>query len=450
MTVPGAGGEYTVIAAGPLTVEDRPNHPLALRMGVIAGVSHNMIIGCLMGSFSVMLASVESRMGVTREMSSSVGALVIFGSAIIASFVGPLMARYSLRMLMFAGALLSVAGYLILAFTNSYPLYLVTYLALFGPSMAIAGSVGPATLVTRWFSRNRGLALGLVHLSLVVAVMPIACNYVLAHHGAQAVYLMMAALVGVALVPMTLAVRDFPPEPLAVPPGFEAAAAAADEAACGGPVPLGDEGIAAVAEAEARHLADGLTVPEILRSPAFWMLALAAGVIITAIMVMTFNMIPFAESLGVDRDRGALLQATMAFSGMAGSILFGWVADRIGGARGVALIAVSMGLLLLLLIFGNLPYGAVMVVIGLFGLCGAGMVPNVSRALATSLGQHSFSRAFGLQSALSVPLTAIGIWGMGASFTRTHSYSTAIVALAVAMLVVVPLALASGRMRARR
>ena len=125
-------------------------------------------------------------MGVTREMSSSVGALVIFGSAMIASFVGPLMARYSLRLLMFAGAMLSVAGYLILAFSNSYPIVSGELsCCCSGRAWRIAGSVGPATLVTRWFSRNRGLALGLVHLSLVVAVMPIACNWVLEAYGAR-------------------------------------------------------------------------------------------------------------------------------------------------------------------------------------------------------------------------------------------------------------------------
>jgi len=423
-------------AEGPET----ENHPLAVRMGVIAGFAHNMVIGCLMGSFSVMLASVEQRMGVSREMSSSVGALVIFGSAIIASFVGPLMARYSLRWLMLLGAALSVAGYLALAFTNSYPIYVGCYLLLFGPSMAIAGSVGPATLVTRWFSRNRGLALGLVHLSIVVAIMPLLCNWVLENHGAQAVYLMMAALVAVSLFPMSLAIRDYPPlvgtaALKAAPSGAAAVAEAVEDM-----IPGAD------AEAEldrrANAAGDEMTVAQIVRTPAFWVLAAAAAFVITGIMVLTFNMIPIGESLGLSRDQSALMQAVMSFSGMAGSILFGWIADRIGGARGVALIGLNSAILLGLLQL-DLPFAALLVVIGLFGMHGAGMVPNVSRALAHSLGQGSFSRAFGLQSALSVPVTALGIWAMGASFTRTGSYSAALAAVAIALLLAVPLALSA-------
>lgn len=410
------------------------NHPQAKWMAVIAGIAHNMVIGCLMGSFSVMLASVEQRMGVTREMSSSVGALVIFGSALMASIVGPLMAKYSLRLLMFLGALLSLAGYLLLAFTNSYPVYVGVYLLLFGPSMAIAGSVGPATLVTRWFSKNRGLALGLVHLSLVVAIVPVLSNWVLQHYGAQAVYLMLAMVIGVSLVPVTLAIRDYPP-------GAEPRQAAAPVAeAVEDFVPGVDDPQAEVGKLAPAAGADSMTVWEILRTPAFWALATAAAAVITCIMVLTFNMMPLAESLGIERTHGALLASIMSFSGMAGSILFGWIADRIGGARGLALLAFNSAVLLTVLQF-HLPYPVLAVVIGLLGLHGAGMVPNVSRALAYSLGQGSFSRAFGLQSALSVPMTAVGIWAMGAAFTRTNSYGPALLGIVVLLLLVAPLAL---------
>ena len=426
---------------------DAPNHPNAKWMGLIAGISHNMIIGCLMGSFSVMLASVETRMGVTRAESSSVGGLVIFGSALIGAMVGPVMARYSLRPLFFFGASLMVAGFLLLAFTTSYPVYLGTYLLLFGPSMAIAGSVGPATLVTRWFSRNRGLALGLVHLSLVVAVMPLVCTWILANYGAQATYLTLAVLVGVCLLPATLAIRDYPP-------GATSGHRAQQDLApreVGVPLAEAVEDFIAGADPQAEAdkqsgptAANSLTVPQILRTPAFWAIATIAGLIITSIMMLTFNMIQIAGSLGITGYDAALLQSIMAFSGMAGSILFGWVADRIGGARGIALLAFNSAVLLMLLQL-DMPFAARAVVIGLLGLHGAGMVPNVSRALAHSLGQNSFSRAFGLQAALSVPFTIVGIAAMGMSFDRTQSYDSALTGIAIFLAAAIPLALYAAR-----
>jgi MFS family permease len=384
-------------------------------MGAIAGLSHNMIIGCLMGSFSVMLASVEQRMHVTREASSVAGSLVIFGSALIAAVVGVVMARRSLRMLMVLAAMLSLAGYLILAFTQSYPLYIACYLLLFGPSMAIGGSVGPATLVTRWFERNRGLALGLVHFNLVVAVVPVLSNWMLERHGAGSTYLLMAALVGVGLLPFTLLIRDYPPGEAPSLAGETAAAAAA-----------------------------ATTVGQILRRPRFWGLATAAAATITGTMVLTFNMIPLSTSLGIDRNHGAVLQSIMSLSGMFGSIFFGWVADRLGGARGLALVVFDMAVLFGLLLL-DLPFPALAVVVGLLGMHGAGTIPNISRALGEVFGSAGFSRAFGLSTSLSVPFTVIALQGVAATFTRVQSYGPAIAALSLFYLLILPFALAAGR-----
>lgn len=397
---------------------DRPNHPLAKWMGLIAGLSHNVVIGCLMGSFSVMLASVEQRLHVTREMSSVAGSLVIFGSALIAPGVGILMARISLRVLMTLGTLMSLAGFLILAFTDSYALYIGSYLLLFGPSMAIVGSVGPATLVTRWFNRHRGLALGLVHFNIVVAVVPVLSNWMLEHHGASSTYLLMAALIGFGLLPFTLLIRDHPP-------GEEPHTSAADTRA-------ETSGTAGVAE--------------IVRQPRFWGLASAAAATITGTMVLTFNMIPLTTSLGIDRDHGALLQSVMSLSGMVGSIFFGWVADRIGGARGLALVVFDMAVLFGLLLL-DLPFPGLVVVIALLGMHGAGTIPNISRALADAFGAASFSRAFGFSTSLSVPFTIVALQGVAATYTRTQTYTPAIAALSLFYLVMLPIALLAGRTR---
>jgi MFS family permease len=367
-----------------------------------------------------MLASVEARMHVTREMSSVAGSLVIFGSALIASGVGVLMARRSLRMLMVLAALMSLAGYLILAFTNSYVLYIACYLLLFGPSMAIGGSVGPATLVTRWFSRHRGLALGLVHFNLIVAVVPVLSNWMLERHGATDTYLLMAALIGFGLLPFTLLIRDYPP----------GAAPAA---------PAGEAGAAGPAAASA-------TVAHIVRQPRFWGLATAAAATITGTMVLTFNMIPLTTSLGIDRDHGAVLQSVMSLSGMFGSIFFGWVADRLGGARGLALIVFDLAVLFGLLLL-DLPFPALTLVIALLGMHGAGTIPNISRALAEAFGADGFSRAFGLSTSLSVPFTIIALQGVAATYTRVESYAPALAALSVFYLLMLPIALLAGRRR---
>jgi MFS family permease len=399
--------------------ESDANPPAAKWMGLIAGLSHNMIVGFLVGSFSVMLASVESRMHVTRAMSSAAGSLVIFGSALMSSCIGVLMARYSLRALMFAGALLSAAGYLVLAFTNSYPIYIACYLLLLGPSMAISGSVGPATLVTRWFTRNRGFALGVVHLSLGAAILPLLSNWVLTNYGAARTYEVMAAFIGFVLVPATLLIRNHPQpaQPSHVQPVQKPATTPAT-----------------------------ITVGQLLKSRDFYRLAMASAALIAGTMVLSFNMVPFTSSWGVPRSRGVMLLSIHSLSGMAGSVFFGWVADRIGGARGLALLIFDMAVLFALLLF-NLPFPVLALVMGLLGMHTAGIIPNSSRALAAAFGPVNFSRAYGLSMTLGVPITVIALQATGTVYTRVGSYAPVITGLVMFYAVALPFVLFGGRRR---
>ena len=70
-----------------------PNHPLALRMGVIAGFSHNAVIGCIMGSFSVLLATAAATSGMTTEQALLGGPAVMLGSSLAAPIAGDAMTR---------------------------------------------------------------------------------------------------------------------------------------------------------------------------------------------------------------------------------------------------------------------------------------------------------------------------------------------------------------------
>ena len=150
-----------------------PNDPRAVRMGAIAWLSHNVIIGSIFGSAGVLLIPLQDRLHVSRALAASGVPMVIVGSAILASVAGVLAARYSLRRLLAVSSVLMSLAWLILAFAHSYWLFLLSYGLLLGPAMAIGGSVLPPTIVTRWFQRHRGLAIGIVHLPIVITIMPL-------------------------------------------------------------------------------------------------------------------------------------------------------------------------------------------------------------------------------------------------------------------------------------
>jgi MFS family permease len=387
-----------VEAAAP---EGVPNHPLATRMGVVAAFSHNIVVGTIMGHFGLMLASSQERMGIGAEQASLGIPLVVVGSAIFSPLAGVLMAKFSLRMVLVLGAIFNACGFAILGLTNSFPLYLLAYGAFLGPAMALTGSIGPATLVTRWFTSNRGLALGVVHLPIVIAILPIALNWFLEGNGHTAAYLTIAAATAVILVPITLLTVDHPP-------GGEA------------PAP----------EPEALRTSDGsFTVAQLLAKPRFWALCLAVSSATAGAVLLGSLMVPMGVSWGFTTGQSAILQSLMSAVGIVGSILFGWIADKLGGARTLALIGLDCAILWLLLLLQP-PFAATALIIGLIGLHGVGAIPSISKALSETFGQASFSRGYGINQVIALPFVVIAIIGAAGVYGATQSYAPAIIAMA--------------------
>ena len=405
--------------------DDRPephgaNHPLALRMAIIAFINQNITIACIWGSFSVLLGAVEGRLGVGRELSTLAVPVVNLVTAICAPIAGGLAAKHSLRTIMLAGALSSVAGFALLAATDSYPIYLIAFGALLGPGMAI-GAVLPATLVTRWYVVNRGRALGIVCAPVVIALVPLVATWILQRHGLSAAYGALAALSAVS-VASNLFIVDRPP-------GWDGARAA--DATHGPGAPPG---------------AGGMTMPELLRNPRFWALMLAFISSVTGSIILTAHMVPIARSWGFSATLAATLLTIQSLAGIGGTILFGWVADRLGGAWALAILTFDAAILWLLLLL-HPPFAVAAVVIGLIGVHGAGVLPVISVALSEAFGRESFSRAYGLVNLINLPFSVLSVPAAAVVYARTGSYGGALLGQAVFLALGCAVALTVRRRR---
>lgn len=396
-----------------------PNHPLAFRMGVIAFLNQNITIACLWGSFSVLLGAVEQRLGVGREMSTLAVPVVSLATALCAPVSGVLAAKYSLRLILLIGTILSTAGFALLAVTTSFPLYLLAFGLLLGPGMGI-GAVLPPTLVTRWFVAHRGRALGIVCAPVIVAVVPLGATWSLQGLGLGTTYALLAGLSAVSLV-ANLFIVDRPP-----------GAAPITGAAAGAPAPA------------LPH--DGMGMGRLLGTPRFWALALAFIASIAGSMIITAHMVPMAQQWGFSPAAAATLLTVQSLVGIGGTVLFGWVADRLGGALALAILLFDAALLWLLLLLG-LPFVPTLVIVGLIGLHGAGAIPALGVALADHFGRESFSRAYGLINLINLPFSVVTVPGAAMIYAHTGSYAGAIMAQAAFLGLACVMALAASRKR---
>lgn len=399
--------------------DEGPNDPRAVRMAVIGFLTFNVVIGSIFGTPGVLLKPMAERLGTTSEQTALGPLLVILSSAIFAPMIGSLATRISLRTLLAAAALMLAAAWGLLAMTTSFAGYAFAYFVLMGPTLSIGASIVPPTLVTRWFSRHRGMAIGLVHLPVLVAALPMAGAWVITHYGLTQLFTALALVPLVVLLPAAWFLIDRPPGQ--------------------------QEQVNAMIASGERH---AMTIWQLLKQPRYWALCMAVGVANTSSTMLGVHLVSMAESWGIPNMSAAGLASIMSGVGLAGSIVFGIVADRIGGAKAIALIAAGDTILWSLLLVG-LPYAGLAVVIGLIGLFGAGAVPGLTKALADNFGRESFSRANGLMVAVTLPLLIVGMIGPGTVVRVTGNYTMVVWAAIAAFAVATLLALSvSGKPRA--
>ena len=340
------------------------------RQVAIAAVTQNVATGLAFGSFGTMVLAIEQEYGASRSGSSLAMSLMVVSLSITASVLGRLLESVSIRTVMIAGACLSVAGYLLASVAQTTGQLLTIYLLLLGPATAMLGVLPSMTLATRWSTlRSRGAALGIVNLPVMVMIVPLAIAPILESEGIRTVYRLLAT-VDLLLLPLLLLVRGDPP---------------------------------AVSEASIASDAGGAATRRgILRTPAFWLLILATGVITGAGTAKLAHFVPLLIGQGRTFAEANLLLALSGGAGLVGSFIFGALSDRIGGTTAMLYNAVIQAatwtIFLAPVTMPVLVADAVIV-----GACGGGVQACLGVALASLFGSRAFSRAFGLTALFTLP-----------------------------------------------
>ncbi|MEO6093944.1 MAG: MFS transporter [Novosphingobium sp.] len=338
----------------------------------IATATQNFATGLTFGSFGTLVLAIESEFHASRSSSSLAISLLVVSLSITSSVLGRLLERVSIRTVMMAGAVLGSVAFGLASVAREAWQLLVIYLVLLGPATAMLGVLPSMTLASRWAAEpQRGLAMGIVNMPVLVMIVPLTIAVVLESSGIRQVYRLLA-LADLAVLLLVLFVRDRP---------VVAEADGAVAVAGGGPV-------------DNRHA--------ILRSPVFWLMVVALGLVVGAGTMKLAHFVPLLIQQGRSFHEANSLLAISGGAGLFGSFIFGALADRIGGFRALvcnALVQAGMWTIFL----APVSYGILVVDAVIVGACGAGVQAAFGVALGVVFGQASFSRAFGLSSLFTLP-----------------------------------------------
>jgi MFS family permease len=348
---------------------------------------------------------------------------VVMGLA--APFAGRAVDGRSIRALVIAGALSMGAGLALAGMATSLWQILVLYGTLFVPGLLLAGPMTAQALAAKWFTRRRGLAIGIstVGTSLGGFLTPLLVTGLQAAYGWRDANLMLALIVVVAVVPLVwLFVRNSPE-------------------AAGMPGEVGEDGSPAVS-AERFPV---WTTTSILRTPVFWMMVLAFTPVVTAMGAIQQNLAPFAADRGFDAQATSVLVSIMALVMVGAKVFFGAMADR-WDHRYLFLFAQALMAGVFVMARGEIDYGGLVIVCVLLGCAGGGMLPLLGAVVGSRFGAAAFGQVMGLLGPFTT-LAAVGPWIAGYVRDASGSYDQAWI---IFLFMLIPAAVGSLSLGARR
>jgi len=188
------------------------------RIVVIAFFAWNSALGITYGSFGPLITTFQQQFGVSRGVVSVAIGLVSVSLGICSPLIGIALQRWPVRSVMITGAFLNLFGYLLLSIMSHMWEIIVIYGLLIGSGISALSYIPGSTLISRWFVRDRGKALGIMCMPLLGMLMPLMTSAVLVKFGMSAVFLINAVLFAL-LVPLLLLIIERPEDVGQLPRG---------------------------------------------------------------------------------------------------------------------------------------------------------------------------------------------------------------------------------------
>ena len=359
-------------------------------------VGAGIVVTCVgvgaMLALSVFLQPVSEAMGWSRTGISTV-ALINWLSMGLSAFVwGALSDRIGTRAVVLSGGVLLGLGLV----TASRAATLGQFQILFGVLVGAAAGSFYAPLIattTRWFTRNRSLAVALVSagLSLGSTMIGPLARWLISSYDWRTAMLLIGDLAWLLIIPAALLVREPPP----ASPAVATAAAPPDD--------------------------PGFTVAQAMASPQFAAIALVFFACCAAHSGPIFHMITHAIDHGVSAMAATTVLSVAGLASLSGRIVCGLVADRIGAKR-MLLVGLTMQAVAVSLYVFTASLGSFYALAVLFGFSYGGVMPLYAILIREYFGARIMGTTFGAVSAISTLGMALGPWAGGWFYDTLGGY----------------------------
>ena len=348
-------------------------------------------------------------------------------SGIAAPVVGFLTDRFGARRLIVMGVVLAGLGCMLLSRINSLWSYYATFV-LVSIGLSMAFPLPGFTAVTNWFSRRRGIAMGIVTAALSAGgvLIPL-ITWLITRYGWRETLVIIGIGWWVLGIPLSLMVRQRPERYGYLPDGEQRLRKEIDtqvrcEQSC-----LDGDG-------------SGFGVREATKTRSFWILALVSTFSSVAISAMHLHVMPALISIQMPPEVASSVAALLWVTGVPGRLGFGWLGDRMDKRYLLASALLLQALGLLVFAYTNNLVHAIVFLI-LFGPGSAAAITLRLAMQAEYFGRKAFGSIMGVMQGIHMVGTMLGPVFVGWIHDVRGSYQWAWLPIAMIVLLSVPLAL---------
>ena len=393
-------------------------------------VANTIFSAAFFQGFGVLIIPIERTFGWDRWVISAAMSLRQLQSGIVSPAVGFLLDRFSARKLIFWSAVISGAGFVGLGFTTGLVTFFLFFIIICLGASGISHAVTWPVIISRWFRRNRGLAIGFAVMGPIFGTPLVILNTQIEQaYGWRVVLYAYGAIVLIGITLLSMLVRDRP-EPYGLRPDDDP--------------PQESTAIESSVDATPRRADAGLTIRAVLRTKEFWLFASYLSGTFTINSAVQVHMIPyFEQDVGLTAAWSAVVMSVVYITSGIGRVGGGYLLDRIDYRYVLAVVAAMMGLSLLYLqvvtvksLWATLPFAL------MFGISLGVLVPMRGAVGAIMFGTRAIGGVLGLLQGGSIAAGVIGPLVMGVIFDLNGNYSAAIWGLIVIGALMVPLSLA--------
>ncbi|MBI2934574.1 MAG: MFS transporter [Chloroflexi bacterium] len=378
-------------------------------------------------SLSAYFDSIVTEFGWKRADIAGAYSVRSLESGIVSPLLGFTFDRFGPRLLFLSGVVLCSLGLVMLGMVNSMFMLYASF-AVISLGGSACGHTTSVSSVARWFVRKRGRALGLATAGGGAGgVLVLLSAWLIVSLGWRQALFISAAGVFAICLPLCFAVRHKPEDHGLLPDGERQKP----------PTPKALTASSGETDFSPRQA---------MRTPAFWLLGSAVGLVHLATNAVIVHQIPFLTSIGLSTQAAATVMTLTVVASLGGRLMFGWFADSRDPRT---LLAISFFLTaagLFVLAYTRTTWHIVFFIVT-FGTGYAARTALMAALQGQYFGVKSFGTIQGLLHSFTVVLGIAGPVMTGWLYDVRGNYWLAFMLMGTVALLSIPLALASSRPR---